>query len=59
MAGIRDFIGEQNRYERELAKVMSWEFVEEQTKGSSFDYVAPDGTKIEAKFDWYSLKEES
>ena len=35
---------------------MDWDFVEEQTKGSAYDYIAPDGTKIEAKFDWDSIK---
>jgi hypothetical protein len=56
VSGIRDFIGEQNQYERLLAKAMNWEFVEDQSKGSSFDYIAPDGTRIEAKFDWDSIK---
>jgi hypothetical protein len=27
VAGVRDFIGEQNRYERALAKSMGWDFV--------------------------------
>jgi hypothetical protein len=27
VAGVRDFIGEQNRYERALAKSMDWDFV--------------------------------
>ena len=27
MRGVRDFIGEQNRYERALAKSMDWDFV--------------------------------
>ena len=53
---VGDFIGEQNRYERMLAEAMDWDFVEEQTKGSSYDYITPDGTKIEAKFDWDSIK---
>jgi len=53
---VSDFIGEQNRYERELAKAMDWDFVEGQSKGSSYDYITPDGTKIEAKFDWDSIK---
>jgi len=56
MSGVRDFIGEQNRYERALAKAMDWDFVEGQSKGSSYDYITPDGTKIEAKFDWDSIK---
>ena len=58
MDNVRDFISGQNRYERELAKSMDWDFVEEQTKGSAYDYIAPDGTKIEAKFDWDSQDRE-
>ena len=53
---VRDFIGEQNRYERELAKSMGWDFVEGQTKGSAYDFITSDGTKIEAKLDWDSIK---
>ncbi len=53
---VSDFIGEQNRFEQMLAKSMDWEFVDEQSKGSCYDYIAPDGAKIEAKFDWDSIK---
>tara|TARA_B100001559_G_scaffold20862_1_gene17094 strand:+ start:389 stop:880 length:492 start_codon:yes stop_codon:yes gene_type:complete len=56
MGGVRDFIGEQNRYELMLAKSMHWDFVDEQSKGSSYDYISPDGSNIEAKFDWDSIK---
>ena len=56
MTDVSDFMVDQNRYERELAKAMEWEFVEGQSKGSSYDYITPDGTKIEAKFDWDSIK---
>ena len=56
MFDVRDFIGEQNRYERALAEAMDWDFVEGQSKGSSYDYVTPGGTKIGAKFDWDSIK---
>ena len=51
-----DFIGQQNHFERLLAKSMDWEFVDQQSKGSCYDYIAPDGAKIEAKFDWDSIK---
>jgi len=53
---IGEFIDEQNRYELELAHRMSWQFVDQQSKGSCYDYIAPDGAKIEAKFDWDSIK---
>jgi hypothetical protein len=46
---------EQNRYERELGEAMNWEFVEDQYKGLGLDYIAKDGTRIEAKFDWDSI----
>ena len=35
---------------------MDWEFVEDQSKGSAYDFITPDGTKIEVKFDWDSIK---
>jgi len=53
---VRDFIQEQNKYERDLAEVMGWSFVEGQSKGSGHDFIAPDGTRIEVKFDWDSIK---
>ena len=53
---VGDFIRNESEHEKTLAKEMGWEFVEGQTKGSSYDYIAPDGTKIEAKFDWDSIK---
>ena len=56
MEGVRDFIEDQNRYELELAESMGWDFVEGQAKGSAHDFVTPDGTKVEAKFDWDSIK---
>ena len=54
--GVKDFIDSQNRYELELAESMGWDFVEGQSKGSAHDFVTPDGTKVEAKFDWDSIK---
>ena len=56
MSGVRDFIEDQSRYEIRLSSEMGWSFIEGQGKGSAIDYVAPDGTKIEAKFDWDSVK---
>tara|TARA_B100000686_G_C16801924_1_gene986699 strand:- start:4625 stop:5113 length:489 start_codon:yes stop_codon:yes gene_type:complete len=56
MTDVSDFIHDQNRYERELAESMGWDFVEDQSKGSAYDFITPDGTKIEVKFDWDSIK---
>ena len=56
MSDVGDFIRNESEHEKTLAKERGWEFVEGQTKGSSYDYIAPDGTKIEAKFDWDSIK---
>ena len=56
MSRVGNFIGEQNRYEQELAKTMHWDYIEDQQKGSCYDFTAPDGAKIEAKFDWDSIK---
>lgn len=56
MTDVGDFIRNESEHEKTLAKERGWEFVEGQTKGSSYDYIAPDGTKIEAKFDWDSIK---
>jgi hypothetical protein len=53
---IEDFIVDESRHERALAKAMHWEYVEVQKKGSCYDFIAPDGAKIEAKFDWDSIK---
>ena len=56
MPKVSDFIDDESRHERALAKMMHWEYIEEQQKGSCYDYIAPDGAKIEAKFDWDSIK---
>ena len=56
MSGVKDFISKEEKHERRLAKVMNWEYVEEQKKGSCYDFIAPDGEKIEVKFDWDSIK---
>ena len=56
MKEVKKFIKQQNRYEIFLGNVMNWVFIKEQSKGSSYDYMSPDGSKIEAKFDWDSIK---
>lgn len=56
MPSINEFIDEESRHERALAKAMHWDYIEEQQKGSCYDFTAPDGAKIEAKFDWDSIK---
>ena len=56
MKEVKKFIKQQNRYEIFLGNVMNWVFIKEQSKGSSYDYISPDGSKIEAKFDWDSIK---
>ena len=53
---VKDFIRGQNRYELMLADIMKWNFVRDQSKGSAIDFIASDGSKIEAKFDWDSIK---
>ena len=53
---IKNFINEQNRYEIILGKEMNWSFLKEQSKGTGVDFISPDGSKIEAKFDWDSIK---
>jgi len=56
MSDVGEFIDKESIHERKLAEFMQWQFVEEQTKGSAYDYVALDGSKVEAKFDWDSIK---
>ena len=53
---VSDFIDDESRHERALAKAMHWDYIEDQQKGSCYDFTAPDGAKIEAKFDWDSIK---
>ena len=55
MSSISDFINDESVHEHALAKAMHWEYIEDQQKGSSYDFIAPDGAKIEAKFDWDSM----
>ena len=56
MTDVSDFIERESIHEKELAEFMQWQFVENQKKGSAFDFTALDGSKIEAKFDWDSIK---
>ena len=56
MADVGDFILGHQKYEQILASKMGWDYVESQSKGSSYDYRAADGSKIEVKFDWDSIK---
>jgi len=56
VATIFDFIGDESCHERYLAKIMHWEYSEDEQKGSCYDFIARDGAKIEAKFDWDSIK---
>ena len=56
MTDVREFIHNESYPERTLAKAMHWEYVEVQKKGSCYDFIASDGAKIEAKFDWDSIK---
>ena len=56
MSNVRDFIEKNNYYELILSRTMNWDFIYEQSKGTSYDYISPDQSKIEAKFDWDSIK---
>lgn len=56
MSDVGDFIGKQQIHEMQMAELFGWKYIENQTKGSSFDFLSPDGKKIEAKFDWDSIK---
>jgi len=56
MGDVKDFIDDESSHERTLAEIMNWEYVTEQKKGSCWDFTSPDGSKIEAKFDWDSIK---
>jgi len=56
MADVGDFINSQQQYEIQLAEFFGWAYHTNQSKGSSFDFTSPDGMKIEAKFDWDSIK---
>ena len=52
---VGDFIRDSMVSEMRLGKLMSWKYVNYQNAGSSYDFLAPDGSKIEVKFDWDSI----
>ena len=56
MGSVSDFIDDENIHELQLGSYMNWHFTENQKKGSCYDFISPDGSKIEAKFDWDSIK---
>jgi len=56
LSTVSKFIDDEKEHEVQLAHFMCWKYIESQGKGSSYDYIAPDGSKIEAKFDWDSIK---
>ena len=47
MGSPNKFIDSQKKYEMKLGSIMNWAFIKEQSKGSSYDYISPDGSKIE------------
>ena len=53
---VTNFIADESRHELALTKTMHWDYIEDQQKGSCYDFIAHDGAKIEAKFDWDSIK---
>ena len=53
---VSEFIDDESFHERTLAKAMHWKYIEEQHKGSCYDFITQDSSKIEAKFDWDSIK---
>jgi len=59
VSGVREFIIDQSEFEKELCNLMGWEYIDNQTKGDGADCIAPDGTMIELKFDWDSVKTEN
>ena len=54
MSNVSDFMENEGENEKRLAQFMNWEYIDTQQKGFPYDYIAPDGSKIEAKFDWGS-----
>ena len=40
MSDVGDFIERESIHEKKLAEFMKWKFIEEQEKGSSYDYIA-------------------
>ena len=56
MDNVSDFMENEGENEKRLAEFMNWNYVDSQQKGFAHDYTSPDGSKIEAKFDWDSIK---
>ena len=56
MDRIAEFISSQQVHEVALGAHMGWDYIDSQSKGYSYDYKAADGSKIEVKFDWDSIK---
>lgn len=56
MGSVGDFMDEENIHELQLASFLSWEFVTGQEKGAAFDFITPDASTVESKFDWDSIK---
>jgi len=56
MTDVSDFIKNEGQNERRFAQFMNWEYIDSQQKGFPYDFISPDGSKIEAKFDWDSIK---
>jgi hypothetical protein len=53
---VHDFIKQERTYEKKLGKLMGWDYISDQKKGSCWDYETKNGLRIEAKFDWDSIK---
>jgi len=50
MSTVADVIKREEHNERQLALYMQWEYIEGQVKGSAYDFIAPDTSKIKAKY---------
>jgi len=56
MTDVSEFIIQNSEFERNLSRTFHWTQHELQQKGCAYDYISNDGSKIEAKFDWDSIK---
>ena len=56
MGAVREFIDDSRIMEEAFSEFFGWDYIVRQRKGSCYDYYSPDGSKIEAKFDWDSIK---
>jgi hypothetical protein len=50
MSTVADFIKHKEHNERQLALYIQWKYIEGQVKGSAYDFIAPDTSKIKAKY---------